>query len=870
MRKFEILQLVALLVTISAVTVAGAAVDNAYDALGLALPGDRHGTRIWVNHTEMAAGEPIETVKGIVGEAPASGWLIFSDDHAFANWEHPARFLFVETLSGKVSTVHVSVPPPDGTLELWEEVTPETRDLVLYDKTPLRSLSSAIPASNPNPRGGRNFAVLISGGASKSNNHIRYWNDLSNIYIGLVDFYGYPDENIIVLCSDGLDPAADRSDGSNSDPDLDGDGDDDIMYPATQQYIDQVFDELTGVLRQDDMLFVFTTDHGGSNGGWNVFLNLWNWEEMSDSHFENLVDALPECCMVFTMEQCYSGGFEDNLVGTRQNRIFSSACAYNELSWAMPPDYKYDTYVFHWTAAVRWEDAYGTPVDADTNDDGIVDMNEAFIYAEDHDISAETPQYGEYPAGIGDQTSLFGTMSLGYLEGYVRASGSGLPIESAELEITGTSYGTVTNQDGYYWMFAPAGEPLEILASCFGYEDGSQQVTVPEGETLTLDFDLDPAPNGGIEGYVLDLSGDPIAGAEVTILDTPLDPCESGIDGFYSFPAVPAGAEYELRASEIGHVPETGTAAVFEGQVTRLDFYLQEGFSSDMETGEQGWTHYKIKATHQDEWHLENYRNHTPGGTWSWKLGGDGAGEYGGWVDGALESPSLDLGFNPVMTFYHWIECATVNQWSAYDGGIVEIKTPGGEWTQIEPEGGYPYTIFFNLFNPFPAGTPCFAGDHGWQQETFDLSDYSGLSGVKIRFHFGSGNMNDGEGWYVDDILIQSGKAAGIAVEPGSATVPKGGLLQVDVTVTNLVDDTVTARIYSELYLPGGIPYPGNPLDGPLTIEMTPGWSGSGQVSHTVPLFAPTGVYSYFWKVEVPPGSLADQDIMTFEVVDSD
>ena len=71
----------------------------------------------------------------------------------------------------------------------------------------------------------------------------------------------------------------------------------------------------------------------------------------------------------------------------------------------------YDTYVFHWTAAIKGEDAYGVPVDADYNSDGTVTMDEAFLYAETHDQSDEDPQYGDYPVGVGAGISLWPTGS---------------------------------------------------------------------------------------------------------------------------------------------------------------------------------------------------------------------------------------------------------------------------------------------------------------------------------------------------------------------------------------------------------------------------------------------------------------------------
>jgi hypothetical protein len=63
--------------------------------------------------------------------------------------------------------------------------------------------------------------------------------------------------------------------------------------------------------------------------------------------------------------------------------------------------------VFHWTAAVNGEDAYGNPVDADYNQDGMITMDEAFIYAETNDVQPEDPQYGDYPESIGEIITLW-------------------------------------------------------------------------------------------------------------------------------------------------------------------------------------------------------------------------------------------------------------------------------------------------------------------------------------------------------------------------------------------------------------------------------------------------------------------------------
>jgi hypothetical protein len=382
------------------------------------LSGDTSGRRIMAYPGLLDAGVEIPTWHQTALVTPGEGYVVFVDDFAYANFAHPCRYVFVEKETGRMESTLQTTPPRN--LETWLEMETEAFRTLMNARN-LRTPRAPVPAPpRTTSRGGEYYAVLMSGGYNMSNNHVRYWNDLSNIYITLVDVYGYKDENIIVLCSDGLDPTPDQSNGLNSHPDLDGDGDDDIMYSCVLSNIQLVFDQLAATLTLDDQLFIFTTDHGSSSSGWSVYLNLWNQESLTDAQLEVMMANLPQCNMITTMEQCFSGGFEDN-ISVDPGRVFSSACAYNEVSWAMPPDYVYDTYVFFWTAAVKGEDAYGNPCNADLNGDNLVSMHEAFLYAEEHDFSDETPQYNDTPQGLGD------TLFLGPGPVLIFAFPNGLP-----------------------------------------------------------------------------------------------------------------------------------------------------------------------------------------------------------------------------------------------------------------------------------------------------------------------------------------------------------------------------------------------------------------------------------------------------------
>lgn len=181
--------------------------------------------------------------------------------------------------------------------------------------------------------------------------------------------------------------------------------------------------------------------------------------------------------------------------------------------------------------------------------------------------------------------------------------------------------------------------------------------------------------------------------------------------------------------------------------------YVGGSLEDEFEGSISGWTHSDLEDGYTDDWHLEDYRNHTGGGTYSWKFGGAGSAKYSNYGHGVLVTPELCLGPSATLTFWHWINAEIVNSTYAWDGCILEITTNGGEsWTQITPVGGYPYLTYPSSASPFEEDTPCFSGQHDWAQEQFILSAYEGRA--RIRFRFGSDGYVNYEGWYIDDVIV--------------------------------------------------------------------------------------------------------------------
>ena len=196
------------------------------------------------------------------------------------------------------------------------------------------------------------------------------------------------------------------------------------------------------------------------------------------------------------------------------------------------------------------------------------------------------------------------------------------------------------------------------------------------------------------------------------------------------------------------------------------------GLFDDVESGAGNWIDYVVTDGFNNQWHRSQQRNYTPGGTWSWKFGDTGAGDYANLADGALESEPVTLRDESVLRFRHWMDAEVSSAYPGYcyDGGMVELSVDGGHWTQIFPAGGYTHRIR-GTGGPWPVETEVFSGDINWDEATFDIT---GLGGeARFRFRFGSDNGTGGEGWYIDNVeFFGTGDLSGVDDTPPLALHP--------------------------------------------------------------------------------------------------
>lgn len=108
-----------------------------------------------------------------------------------------------------------------------------------------------------------------------------------------------------------------------------------------------------------------------------------------------------------------------------------------------------------------------------------------------------------------------------------------------------------------------------------------------------------------------------------------------------------------------------------------------------------------------------------------------------------------------------------------------------------------------------------------------------------------------------------------LAITPDSTSIPRGGTLGYNVTLTNNTSTTQTFKYWTYVTLPNNSRYPATgELFGPVTVTLTAGQTKSAHLTHTIPTVAPLGTYTYHAQVGPYP-AIWDTKSFTFNVTSS-
>jgi len=225
--------------------------------------------------------------------------------------------------------------------------------------------------------------------------------------------------------------------------------------------------------------------------------------------------------------------------------------------------------------------------------------------------------------------------------------------------------------------------------------------------------------------------------------------------GETAWPSPDFGLEAEASAPEDETYPFQLTVFADGGysSVHEFDLPLGCGIEFDMEGDTGTWYTESLTIGWGDQWHQSGQRNHTPGGSESFKCGDAGYGDYDDELHSALVSPLFNMPEDATLSFWMWIDAQYVRADEAYDGGRLQIGQLGS-WEDLQPSGGYPYQIVSGTTGPFEPGTGVWSGISGWQELAWEVP--AELSGPRrLRWVFGSDESGTREGWYIDDLVVE-------------------------------------------------------------------------------------------------------------------
>lgn len=186
---------------------------------------------------------------------------------------------------------------------------------------------------------------------------------------------------------------------------------------------------------------------------------------------------------------------------------------------------------------------------------------------------------------IDGYNAVLAVSNLGYVQSNVTFNGSALA--GVEVAIEGTNSHGFTNAQGNISLPVAAGS-YTVTFRKFGFNTVLlNNVVVATGDTTIINQAMTSAPEVTISGHVYDGENMIIAGATVTVLNTPVPATVTDENGSYQV-LVPVGDTYTLRARG---ADLAASRTLFVNGHTILDFrFPVEHLCYDFENGDQGWT----------------------------------------------------------------------------------------------------------------------------------------------------------------------------------------------------------------------------------------------------------------------------------------
>jgi hypothetical protein len=326
--------------------------------------------------------------------------LVFVDEKPTANFAHDCAYLLYDVEGRPLKQVRANFPPYDlpfsRTLKLFHEPVPVTPQPVKIEKATHPPCPPILPI-------GRRYAILFAGILDP-----HHLNDVELCYRTLKDDFGLRKQDIYVLLHDG-----------KKDPDegVFADGTGHLRkYPgttptsfritphaaATGEEMRKVFEHLSTVIKAEDLLFIYTDGHGGTDL-LGQYLRAYEDEKYYSADLRADLQRLknhPYRSLLVMMNQCFAGGFENDVMAGSTAKDTYGCWAANPIQqshWA--PGHNFCQFTLDWIAGQRRKDVLNSPVPSDKNNDSAIEAQEAFNYANLNPHADETPGFSKANGG---------------------------------------------------------------------------------------------------------------------------------------------------------------------------------------------------------------------------------------------------------------------------------------------------------------------------------------------------------------------------------------------------------------------------------------------------------------------------------------
>jgi len=366
------------------------------EAFATLTPRTSASTHLGLVHRVYPEGHELKLVDRTI-VVPAESILVFEDPMPGANFGHPCRYLFHSTHDGRLLHTAEAFFPPDVA-----DPNPMIEEFHAPRKLPIETpiiygkFRPGMHSHHPWFLDDNRFALLFTSQISNR----RHVEDVELAYRVLRDHFGFPAENIYVLCYDGTIGATDATASEMSTWVGDGTAYEmDVTSSATKANLSSTLTTLGHRMSDESLLFIHTNNHGSTTG-----LCVDNSAVVTPSEWGTMLAGMDSFgTLVVTMEQCYSGAFlQPTLDHSRATRTsFASAVPADKVSWGAT---HFDPWAQAWFEGVNGATAYGASLShqPDTNGNGRVSAREAFDYSDSYDTaSGDDPQYGDSPVGCG-------------------------------------------------------------------------------------------------------------------------------------------------------------------------------------------------------------------------------------------------------------------------------------------------------------------------------------------------------------------------------------------------------------------------------------------------------------------------------------